>query len=120
MKCLGCNFSGDAALGCPDVERSCARHPSQLYEATLEGLLLFLLLIAIVRSGALYRPGLTTAVFAVGYGLSRFFVEYFRVPDPQFFSSDNPYGFAVEFASIGMTMGQVLTLPMILAGLCIL
>ena len=62
----------------------CARHPSQLYEALLEGLALFVLLFLIARLGAFKKVGLMTGVFAICYGLSRFFVEYFRVPDPQF------------------------------------
>ena len=56
-------------------------------------------------------------MFAVWYGLSRFFVEYFRVPDPQFFSELNPYGFAFGFGNYGITMGQALSTPMILVGL---
>ena len=44
------------------------------------------------------------------------FVEYFRVPDPQFFSNSNPYGFAIKAGEYGLTMGQTLTLPMILFG----
>ena len=51
----------------------------------MEGLLLFLILILMSIFGALKRPGLITGVFAAGYGTSRFIVEYFRVPDPQFF-----------------------------------
>ena len=58
-----------------------------------------------------------TGVFAVGYGLSRFFVEYFRVPDPQFFSDLNPYGYAITFSNLGLTMGQLLSIPMIAAGM---
>ena len=56
-------------------------------------------------------------VFALGYGLARFFVEYFRVPDPQFFSNDNIYGFALKVGDIGFTMGQLLSVPMIIFGL---
>ena len=61
-----------------------------------------------------------TGIFAFGYGVSRFFVEYFRVPDPQFFSDINPYGFAFKFGDFGITMGQFLSLPMIAAGLIII
>jgi phosphatidylglycerol:prolipoprotein diacylglycerol transferase len=83
------------------------RHPSQLYEAGLEGLLLFAVLAFLFwRTDARYRPGLLTGVFVLGYGLSRFLVEFFRQPDP-----------GLENLSWGLTMGQTLTLPMIIAGL---
>ena len=71
----------------------------------------------IAIKGGFKRPGLLTGVFAIGYGASRFFVEYFRVPDPQFFSQANPYGFAFQLGDYGITMGQSLSLPMILVGL---
>ena len=60
-----------------------------------------------------------TGVFAFGYGVSRFIVEYFRVPDPQFFSPENPYGFALQIGDYGLTMGQCLSLPMLLVGLAL-
>jgi phosphatidylglycerol:prolipoprotein diacylglycerol transferase len=83
------------------------RHPSQLYEAGLEGLLLFAILgFLFWRTDARYKPGLLTGVFVLGYGLCRFFVEFFRQPDA-----------GLENLSWGLTMGQTLTLPMILAGL---
>ena len=66
--------------------------PSQLYEAFLEGLVLFLLLFALAKMGVFKKPGFITGVFAIGYGFSRFLVEFFRVPDPQFFSNLNPLG----------------------------
>jgi phosphatidylglycerol:prolipoprotein diacylglycerol transferase len=84
---------------------SLPRHPSQLYEATLEGLVLFLLLFAAVRSGALRRPGLVTGLFAIGYGAARIICEFFREPDPQ-----------LGFLFGGATMGMLLSLPMIAAG----
>ena len=52
------------------------------------------------------RPGLITGAFAFGYGISRFIIEYFRVPDPQFFTDKNPYGFAFFIGEFGLTMGQ--------------
>ncbi len=58
------------------------RHPSQLYEAGLEGLALLVVLAAAARAGALKRPGLATGVFGVGYGLARIFCEFFREPRP--------------------------------------
>src|SRR5262249_9992029 len=59
------------------------RHPSQLYEAALEGLLLLVVLAMLMRRGALQRPGLVTGVFALGYGVTRCFCELFREPDVQ-------------------------------------
>src|ERR1700747_386643 len=58
------------------------RHPSQLYEAALEGLLLFAVLAVAIRLGALKRPGLCVGIFALGYGIARFSCEFFRQPDP--------------------------------------
>ncbi len=82
------------------------RHPSQLYEATLEGLLLLVVLGVMVRLGALKRPGLVTGTFAVAYGIVRIFCEFFREPDPQ-----------LGFLWGGLTMGMLLSSPLILAGL---
>jgi len=82
------------------------RHPSQLYEATLEGLLLLAVLGVMVRLGALKRPGLVTGTFAVAYGIVRIFCEFFREPDPQ-----------LGFLWGGLTMGMLLSIPLILAGL---
>ena len=113
----GVIFPGDLAQQCDGVIGPCARHPSQLYEAGLEGLLLLIVLVYIALKGGFKSPGLLTGVFALGYGASRFFVEYFRVPDPQFFSEINPFGFAFTFGHVGITMGQSLSLPMIVFGL---
>lgn len=113
----GVIFPGNLAQQCDGIIGPCARHPSQLYEAGLEGLVLLFVLFYIALRGGFKRPGLLTGVFALGYGASRFFVEYFRVPDPQFFSLENPYGFALELGGFGITMGQALSLPMILVGL---
>ena len=85
------------------------RHPSQLYEATLEGLVLFLVLALLVRVGALKRPGLILGAFALCYGLARAFCEFFREPDPQ-----------LGFLWGGLTMGMLLSLPMILGGALII
>src|SRR5262249_5915939 len=81
------------------------RHPSQFYEAGLEGLLLFIVLALLVRSGALKRPGLIIGCFAVGYALARTFCEFFREPDAQ-----------LGFLWGGATMGQLLSVPLFLAG----
>jgi len=85
------------------------RHPSQLYEAGLEGLLLFLILwIAFWKTKARYEPGKLVGIFLLGYGLARFGVEYVREADAQL----------MEFADrTGLHMGQWLTLPMIAGGL---
>jgi phosphatidylglycerol---prolipoprotein diacylglyceryl transferase len=85
------------------------RHPSQLYEATLEGLGLLLLLGILVRLGALKRPGVVTAAFAIGYGIARIVCEFFREPDAQ-----------LGFLFGGLTMGMLLCIPLIAAGLGLL
>ena len=112
-------FPGHAAQDCPDVMAGmCARHPSQLYEATLEGLVLGAALIWLAyRRGAFHKPGLVMGVFLAGYGVSRFFVEFFRQPDAQFVSLGNPLGLAWQVSAYGLTMGQILSLPMIAIGL---
>lgn len=107
-------FPGDAAQACATLTTPCARHPSQLYEAGLEGLLLGLLLITLVwATRALKRPGLVMGVFFVGYGISRVIVEFYRVADEQFMSPDNPEGNVF----LTLSMGQLLSVPMILLGL---
>jgi phosphatidylglycerol:prolipoprotein diacylglycerol transferase len=59
-------------------------------------------------------------VFLLGYGLSRFAVEFVRQPDVQFTSADNPIGWAYEFGTWGLTQGQALSIPMILGGLIVM
>lgn len=114
----GVIFPGPFAQFCPGVEGVCARHPSQLYEAGLEGLLLGTLLLWMVyRRGALKRPGLVLGTFFAGYGLSRFIVEFFRQPDAQFVTTGNPLGLAWHIGGYGLTMGQMLSLPMIALGM---
>ncbi len=86
-----------------------ARHPSQLYEAALEGVVLLAVLAYMFwRTKARYEPGKLVGTFLLGYGLSRFVVEFFREPDSQF---------AGTFFENVLHMGQVLTLPMIFGGL---
>ena len=82
------------------------RHPSQLYEAGLEGLLLLVVLGLAVRAGALKRPGLVAGIFGIGYGIARITCEFFREPDPQ-----------LGFLFGGATMGMLLSLPVIVIGL---
>lgn len=83
------------------------RHPSQLYQAALEGLLLFAILWFLIwRLGALKKPGVVTGAFVCGYGIARTFVEFFREPDAQ-----------IGYLAGGwLTMGMVLSIPMALAG----
>ncbi|MET0246999.1 MAG: prolipoprotein diacylglyceryl transferase [Sphingomonas sp.] len=86
-----------------------ARHPSQLYEAGLEGLVLFAILAWMFwRTKARYEPGKLVGVFLLGYGAFRFFVEFFREPDSQF---------AGTFFATTIHMGQLLCLPMIAGGI---
>jgi len=82
------------------------RHPSQLYEAGLEGVALFIVLSLLIRGGALKRPGLIIGAFAALYGVARIISELFREPDPQ-----------LGFLWGGLTMGMILSVPMIIAGL---
>ena len=85
------------------------RHPSQLYEAMLEGFLLFFILYFLYNfTKARHKPGLLTGIFIIGYALARTFVEQFREPD-------NHIGFL--FGTDVLTMGQLLSAPMILFGL---
>ena len=114
----GVIFPGAAAQTCPNLVGLCARHPSQLYQAALEGLLLALVLLWLAfRRGWFKRPGALMGVFLVGYGIARFVVEFFRQPDAQFVSEGNPIGLAFQVAGYGLTMGQLLSLPMIVVGL---
>lgn len=116
----GVAFPGEAAQACPGVEGVCFRHPSQLYEAGLEGLVLGAALVLLAfRLGALRRPWLLAGAFFLGYGLARFLVEFVRQPDAQFASPGNPLGLAVEWGGWGLTMGQALTLPILLLGLAL-
>lgn len=116
----GVIFPGEAQT-CPGWDATlgaCARHPSQLYEAALEGLVLATLLLTLAfRRGWLKRPGMLTGLFFLGYGLSRFIVEFFRQADMQFIMPDNPWGHVIRLGDWGLTMGQTLTLPMIVIGI---
>jgi phosphatidylglycerol:prolipoprotein diacylglycerol transferase len=86
------------------------RHPSQLYQATLEGLVLFVLLHMLWRVEAIRcRAGILSGAFLLGYGLFRSFAELFRQPDAN-----------IGFLYAGATMGQLLSLPMIAAGIALI
>lgn len=114
----GVIFPGEAAQACATATEACARHPSQLYQAALEGLLLLVVLTWLAfRRGWLKRPGALLGLFVAGYGLARFAVEFVRQPDAQFVSPGNPVGWALQVGDYGLTMGQILSLPMIAAGL---
>ena len=114
----GVAFPGAAAQDCGQLTGLCARHPSQLYEALLEGAVLLAVLLWLgFRKGALKFPGRITGTFFAGYGLARFVVEFARQPDAQFISEGNPLGLAFHINGVGLTMGQILSLPMILFGL---
>ena len=85
------------------------RHPSQLYEAVLEGLVLFTILFIASRFQAVrQRPGILSAIFLIGYATFRFIVEFFRQPDAQ-----------IGFLIGGLSMGQLLSLAMVVGG-CVL
>jgi phosphatidylglycerol:prolipoprotein diacylglycerol transferase len=85
------------------------RHPSQLYEAGLEGILLFAILACMIRFGALKRPGLILGSFIAVYGIARIVAEHFREPDPQ-----------LGFLWGGLTMGMLLSVPMVIVGVIII
>jgi len=111
-------FPGIQAQFCPDVVGICGRHPTQLYEAFLEGLVLGIVLLFLVwRRGWLKKPGQIAGLFFVGYGVSRFIVEFYRQADAQFISAENPMGYVIGTGGFGLSMGQVLSLPMILIGI---
>lgn len=113
----GVAFPTEAAQYCPEVLGLCARHPSQLYESFLEGFVLGALLLWLAwKRGALKRPGTIMGVFLAGYGIARFLVEFVRQPDAQFVSVGNPLGLAWQMGGYGLTMGQILCLPMIIIG----
>ncbi|MGH7047531.1 MAG: prolipoprotein diacylglyceryl transferase [Stellaceae bacterium] len=85
------------------------RHPSQLYEAFCEGILLFVLLLIAERRGARRRPGVVTGLFLVGYAIARIFGEMFRQPDPQ-----------IGYLIFGTTEGQLLSIPVLLVGVVLI
>ena len=118
----GVIFPGTRAQDCPDVEGLCARHPSQLYEAGLEGLLLGAVIVwlSFGRRRWLKTPGALCGVFLAGYGCARFIVEFYRVADDQFITPGNPFGYVLQFGDLGLSMGQLLSVPMIAAGLIVL
>ena len=85
------------------------RHPSQLYEAACEGILLFVVLLAAERGGARRHPGVLTGLFLAGYAVARMSGELFRQPDAQ-----------LGFLFFGTTMGQLLSIPLLIAGIALI
>jgi phosphatidylglycerol:prolipoprotein diacylglycerol transferase len=102
---------GIARAGVTCATTGTVRHPSQLYQAGLEGLAMLVIMLALFwLTRARYRPGLLAGVFTVGMGLSRFINEFFREPDQQL---------AAFATRTGLSMGQWLTIPLILTGLIV-
>ena len=93
----------------PNDRLQLLRHPSQLYQAAREGIVLFTVLAIMIRMGALKRPGLILGSFIAIYALARIAGELFREPDPQ-----------LGFLWGGLTMGMLLSLPMIVAGIILI
>ena len=85
---------------------SLARHPSQLYEAILEGLILFIILLYFRNKNFLEKPGLISGLFLIFYSIFRFFIEFFRVPDEQ-----------LGYLILDLSMGQIISLIFILFGI---
>ena len=83
-----------------------SRHPSQLYEAILEGLILFLILLYFRKKKYLEKPGLISSIFLIFYSIFRFFIEFFRVPDEQ-----------LGYLIINLSMGQIISLIFIILGI---
>jgi len=83
-----------------------SRHPSQIYEAILEGVILFLILIYFMNKNYLKKPGLISGLFLIFYSLFRFFVEFFRVPDEQ-----------IGYLFLNLTMGQIISLVFVSIGI---
>ncbi len=84
------------------------RHPSQIYEAILEGIVLFLILLYFWRKDYLKTPGKLSAIFLIFYSIFRFIIEFFRLPDEQ-----------LGNLILNLTMGQILSLVFFLVGLCL-
>ena len=83
-----------------------SRHPSQLYEAILEGIILFLILLYLRKKNYLNKPGLISSLFIIFYSIFRFIVEFFRVPDEQ-----------IGYLVFGLSMGQIISVIFILLGI---
>jgi phosphatidylglycerol:prolipoprotein diacylglycerol transferase len=118
---FGVIFPGPLAQNCPGFSSPCSRHPSQLYEAGLEGALLgFLMLWLVFNRFWFKKPGNLLGFFLFFYGISRFTVEIVRQPDIYFISTQNPLGYLFNSSFLNITMGQTLSIPMIVFGLLML
>ena len=84
------------------------RHPSQIYEALLEGLILFIILLYSRNKGNLFKPGLISGLFLIFYSIFRFIIEFFRVPDDQ-----------IGYLIFNLTMGQLISFIFLIIGLII-
>ncbi len=93
------------------------RHPSQLYEAFGEGLVLFVVLAVAVRRFGFRRPGLIGGLFVAGYAVARIICEFFREPDAQL---GFLFGTSVDILRGGLTMGMLLSFPMLIFGLALM
>jgi phosphatidylglycerol:prolipoprotein diacylglycerol transferase len=93
------------------------RHPSQLYEAATEGLLLLVVMLIAANAKGFRRPGWLAGLFGIGYALARIVCEFFREPDPQL---GFLFGRGVEALQGGITMGMLLSLPMLLIGILLM
>jgi len=116
------SFPTQAAQNCGQtLGEICTRHPSQLYEAALEGPVLFLLMAIFIFTRAWFKvPGQIIGIFFLGYGIARTIVEGFRQADPQFITDTNPMGHVIRIGEYGLTMGQCLSLPMAAIGICLI
>ncbi|MBZ6078191.1 prolipoprotein diacylglyceryl transferase [Microvirga puerhi] len=90
------------------------RHPSQLYEAFAEGLILFIVMAIAVRRFGFRKPGLVGGIFLLGYAMARIACEFFREPDEQL---GFLFGGSMSFLAGGITMGMLLSVPMAIAGI---
>lgn len=93
------------------------RHPSQLYEAFGEGLVLLIVMALAARRLGFRRPGLLGGIFVLGYAVARIVCEFFREPDAQL---GFLFGSTVEALGGGITMGMLLSIPMAIAGACLI
>ena len=101
----GVIFPGELAQLCDGILGPCARHPSQLYEAFLEGIILFLLLIYFRKKNYLLKPGTISGLFLIFYSIFRFFVEFYRVPDEH-----------IGYLAFNLSTGQIVSVVFLIIG----
>ncbi len=120
---FGIQFTKGQGQFCPNPDdMPCFRHPSQLYEAFFEGIVLMLIFYYLVFVfKAFKKPGLIFGSFLLGYGIIRFSIEFLREADTFFITNENPYGYVFQLVpGMGISMGQLLTVPMIAFGFFII